>query len=322
MIGDISTMTALGENIVSSMTVTNSARHRSKGRQRSEFSIIIAATYFIPGVTGRARCLQGCAPKPKVSLANRGIAKTPRLPPTTGRPGKRGPFPESPSNSWDVERRSTRSLRTMTSTAIWAETASFLRLDKEQEQHGDVSNQALVACTVNPKGGSQGGQSDCCNHSFSTPTTIWSDFYSASAKTTGVGISNQPENKHINHVENESKSMTAVIDKWKQYKCEDLSAERRLALNEELCSIQSLLARQRVRVLTHALASSTRQGTRNKNAMISYMCRANSTRTLCKQSFQNDEKDRLCRSSRNLDDFSSIDLPPLTVTFKSRTRCK
>lgn len=348
MSDEIRSLTALGENIVktealsSSNKMTDSGRHGSNRYHKSEFSIIIAATYFIPGITGRARCLQGCAPKPNPSLPCCGIAKTPRrlLPPANPRsrpyPSKRGWCPESPCNSWDVEHRSMKSLHTVTSSkVVWAETASFLRLDWERESN--VGNQTIVATCTKAVKSSQVHhmrQSDICNHSLSTPTTVRSDFYSVSARTTGVCTLNQSENKQgailhhdHNYVEDESKIMSDVRDKWTQYKCEERSSDRRSTLNDELSSIEALLARQRARIATHEplvapSTPTTRQGTRNKNASISTaICRAKSTRTFCKQSLQEYETDHCFRSSRNLgssDDLTSIGLPPLIVTFRNR----
>jgi hypothetical protein len=322
MLGEIRVVSAVGENIVN---MTNTERHRSKGlRQRSEFSNFIAATYFIPGITGRARCLQGCEPNALITCCD--IVKVPRLPPPASPARERGQCPEPPPNAWEVERRSRRSSGPATPKAVWAETASFLRLDEERESKGGVSQETFATTyTTKRKNNSHVRQSDCCDNSLSTPSTILSDFYNVSARTSSVCNSNQSENKrasrlHHNQV-GESELISAVRDKWKQYECEERSSDRRSTLNEELGSIQALLARQRARTSTHRLTARISQRS-NKNPAI---CRAHSTRTLYKQSFQKQQNEPYFRSSRNLgnnDDLSSLDLPPLMVTFKSRTSFK
>ena len=138
--------------------------------------------------------------------------------------------------------------------------------------------------------------------------------------------SNQSENKrasrlHHNQV-GESKLISVVRDKWKQYECEERSSDRRSTLKEELGSIQALLARQRARTSTSHTYCKNKSAIEQESRYLSCAQHTNSLQTIVPKTTETNPTFGAAAIFGNNDDLSSLDLPPLTVTFKSRTSFK
>ena len=210
-----------------------------QAKPRSAFAAIIAETYFIPGITGRARCLRdNDLPELATSLCDHEDTTT--LRPMTAV----GQFPESNPNSWEIEGRSQRSrIREKEPIAVWAETASFLR------QANVRGTEALMM------------QKTASSRSVATLKTVASDSLSHSEGTRQTLHSWIPHNDD-NSVACSSDSdswndlfharpFALIRERWGEYQQHPKGSKRTSLLHEQVDSIKKLLTQQRARVVSH-----------------------------------------------------------------------
>ena len=297
-----------------------------KPRTKSEFAAFIATTYFIPGITGRARCLQDCALKPDMHCNHKH-----ENPPTSLRTIQRQRS-ASNFNTWEIDGPTQQLFVRQQSFFTWTQTPSYLT---KQPQEDHVEKGSMV------KGS--------CNHSISSASlrTVITESPTRSYCSV-VTSTSQPEYcdplKQLRVAC--SRPFPSVRDRWSEYRNHANGCSRRCALQEELLSIGSLLKKQRQRVRLHespgrnsstlaSLDSRPPFPTRSNSSM-SCLCDERKhkvstitntpkprqsadadgmksnvpTRTLSTRSFGQHENERRCSVSN-----SYIDRPPLVVTI-------
>ena len=203
-------------------------------KPRSGFAAIIAETYFIPGITGRARCLQDhCAPETVNTCMDSSVQPTASV----------GHYPESEPNAstWEIERLSRRRPHRGHSSVVWAKTTSFLRqpnerrIESRQNQHSRSKTSQGIDVL----------DSLSLSNSPSRSQIVEDDDRSEY---------DHGDDKSVEHAPVASKQgrlFTSVQDRWLKYQHDSHSSSRRSLLHEELESIQSLLTKQRVRLASY-----------------------------------------------------------------------
>ncbi|KAI2500790.1 hypothetical protein MHU86_13647 [Fragilaria crotonensis] len=200
-----------------------------EGKSRSAFAAIIAETYFIPGITGRARCLQDPAGP---EMANTFISI--------------GCYPEQERNSsaWEIERLSPRSPRRERSMVVWAETASFLRpLDERGPKSTRMKSQFIPSKA--PRRVDVSDSRGLSDSSSRSPTVSDDDDSSEDSNSASVSREQAPV------ASNQGRLFTSLQKRWLEYQHDSHSSSRRSLLHEELESIQSLLTKQRARLASY-----------------------------------------------------------------------
>ena len=139
-----------------------------QAKPRSAFAAIIAETYFIPGITGRARCLQDYDPPERATSFcdhddndnNKSLRNMTRS----------GQYPEPNPISWEIEGRCQRLIRKELAIVAWAEPASFVLQPHERVSKAPVMLKVRNGSTSTPKTLA----SDSFSHSEGTMQTIQS----------------------------------------------------------------------------------------------------------------------------------------------------
>ena len=206
-------------------------------KSRSTFAAIIAETYFIPGITGRARCLQDHDPPGMATTSFRGCGVKTSLPPTVCVSEH---YPAPNPSTWEIEGQFQDSLNHKGKAMIvWAETPRFLRQGTEN-QNKDTRTQNASTSTERT------AASDSLSHSDDTKQKVLSRTMRNDDSSEGTSSSSGSK------ANSSSASFASLRERWWENQQNPIGSKRTSLLHEELESIQFLLSKQRVRLDSHA----------------------------------------------------------------------